>query len=384
MEKIKKLIEKHFEKTNVQIDIERVLVIIAKHNIANEELDKILIDIRCNLKFFENELGMGKIDIFIANLLTYATDAIYIPENKWHGSKNRNRITKEYKLILEGGISSISAAKSDVSEISNTIYELNSLIGLENIKEEVRALTALANVRKKKIDLGIPVTPNSLHMVFVGNPGTGKTTVARLIGYIYKSIGLLSNGHIVETSRKDLIDQYVGHTARLVEKKFKEAEGGILFIDEAYSITNHSGTNDFGPEAIQTLLKLMEDDRQNTVVIVAGYPNEMKKFINSNPGLQSRFSTYINFEDYTTEELVSIFKLFVQKDEHNLTDAAIAKLTFILEEKFGSNGNEGNARYIRNLYEKVQKKQAERLSKLNLTSKYELSTITDEDIPNEV
>jgi len=384
MEKIEKLIEKYFVKTNVQTDMDNLIKALSKHNITNEELEKLLFDIKGNLSFFENEFGRSYNGIFISNLLSYAIDAVYISENKWTGSKNRNRITKEYKLILNGDKSINSVAMNDVSEIGNTIFELNSLIGLDNIKEEVRALTALANVRKKKIDLGIPVTPNSLHMVFIGNPGTGKTTVARLIGYIYKNIGLLNNGHIIETSRKDLVGQYVGHTAPLVEKKFKEAEGGILFIDEAYSITTYSGTNDFGLEAIQTLLKLMEDDRQNTVVIAAGYPNEMKKFISSNPGLQSRFSTYINFEDYTTEQLLSIFKVFVQKDEHNLTDAAFAKLSFILEEKFGSKGNEGNARFIRNLYEKVHKKQAERLSNSNLTSKYELSTITDEDIPNEV
>lgn len=383
MDKIEKLITKYFDKTNVQINMDDVVMVLSKYTITIEELEKVLFDIKSNLSFFDNELGRSFNGIFISNLLSYAIDAIYIPENKWAGSKNRNRITKEYKLILNGDKSKIKKW-DDVSEISNTIFELNSLIGLDNIKEEVRALTALAKVRKKKIELGVPVTPNSLHMVFIGNPGTGKTTVARLIGYIYKNIGLLNNGHIVETSRKDLIGQYVGHTAPLVEKKFKEAEGGILFIDEAYSLTTYNGTNDFGSEAIQTLLKLMEDDRQNTVVIVAGYPDEMKKFINSNPGLQSRFSTYINFEDYSTEQLLSIFKLFVQKDEHNLTDAAFAKLSFILEEKFGNSGNEGNARYIRNLYERVQKKQAERLSNTNLTTKYELSTITDEDIPNEV
>lgn len=383
MDKIEKLITKYFDKTNIQVNMDDVVMVLSKYTITIEELEKVLFDIKSNLSFFDNELGRSFNGIFISNLLSYAIDAIYIPENKWAGSKNRNRITKEYKLILNGDKSKITKW-DDVSEISNTIFELNSLIGLDNIKEEVRALTALAKVRKKKIELGVPVTPNSLHMVFIGNPGTGKTTVARLIGYIYKNIGLLNNGHIVETSRKDLIGQYVGHTAPLVEKKFKEAEGGILFIDEAYSLTTYNGTNDFGSEAIQTLLKLMEDDRQNTVVIVAGYPDEMKKFINSNPGLQSRFSTYINFEDYSTEQLLSIFKLFVQKDEHNLTDAAFAKLSFTLEEKFGNSGNEGNARYIRNLYERVQKKQAERLSNTNLTTKYELSTITDEDIPNEV
>jgi stage V sporulation protein K len=384
MQKLEKLVDKYFEKTNVQTDMDKLISVFSEHNFKYDELEKVLFDIKDNLPFFENELGRSYNGIFIHNLLTYAIHALHVPENEWGGSKNRNRITKEYKSILNYDNSLDSEPRNTFSVIDNTIFELNSLIGLDNIKEEVRALTALANVRKKKIDLGIPVTPNSLHMVFIGNAGTGKTTVARLIGYIYKNIGLLSNGHIVETSRKDLVGRYVGHTAPLVEKKFKEAEGGILFIDEAYSITTYSGTNDFGLEAIQTLLKLMEDDRQNTVVIVAGYPNEMTGFINSNPGLQSRFSTYINFDDYTTEQLLSIFTVFVRKDEHNLTDAALSKLSFILEEKFGSGGNEGNARFIRNLYEKTHKKQAERLSNSNSTSKYELSTITDEDIPDDV
>lgn len=379
MEKIEKLIKKYFEKTNIQINMDDVIKVLSRHQIIYEELDNVLFNIKLNLSYFENELGRSYNGIFISNLISYAIDAVYIPENEWNGSWNRKRITKQYKSILEGYKSnSIDLNKND------SIFELDSLIGLENIKEEVRALAALANVRKRKIELSIPVTPNSLHMVFIGNPGTGKTTVARLIGSIYKNIGLLSNGHIVETSRKDLVGQFVGHTAPLVEKKFKEAEGGILFIDEAYSITAKIGTNDFGSEAIETLIKLMEDDRQNTLVIVAGYPNEMKKFIYSNPGLQSRFSTYINFEDYSTQQLLSIFKLFIFKDEHNLTDAAFAKLSYVLEEKFENKGNEGNARFIRNLYEKVQKNQAQRLSILSSTSKYELSTITDEDIPNKL
>jgi stage V sporulation protein K len=382
MEKIEKLFKKYFEKTNVQINLDDLISVLSKQHIELVELEKVLFNIKSNLPFFENELGRN--GLFIHNLIHYAMDAIYIPEKEWNGSWNRKRITKQYQLILKGDKSNSIDFNNQDTIFENTIFELNSLIGLENIKEEVRALTALANVRKKKIELGIPVTPNSLHMVFIGNPGTGKTTVARLIGNIYKNIGLLTNGHLVETSRKDLVGQYVGHTAPLVEKKFKEAEGGILFIDEAYSITSKIGSNDFGMEAIQTLLKLMEDDRHNTIVIVAGYPHEMKKFINSNPGLQSRFATYINFEDYTTEQLLSIFKLFVSKDEHNLTDAAFAKLSYIFEEKFENKGNEGNARFIRNLYEKVQKNQAQRLSILSSTSKYELSTITDEDIPNKL
>lgn len=379
MIEITKLIKSHFDKYPLKVDMEAVTKQVLKYNLTNNQVDDIFKIMRQNISFFEKQVGYFGLDL--SNMLQYSNDAMFLEEKEWSGSKNRNRITKEYQEILRGTININDFKKEEDEKISDAIYELEMLIGLRNIKDEIKALAALAKIRKKKIELGLPVTPSSLHMVFVGNPGTGKTTVARLVGQIYKSLNLLENGHVVETSRKDLIGQYIGHTAPLVEKKFKEADGGILFIDEAYSLTTYAGTNDFGSEAVQTLLKLMEDNRERTIVIVAGYPNEMKTFINSNPGLQSRFSTYIFFEDYTTPDLIEILKFMIGRDEHTISDAALVKLQYLMEEKYGEKGVNSNARFIRNLYEQILKNQALRLTKIQNPTRLELQTIIDNDIP---
>ena len=383
MNDFKSIAIKHFQNTDIKIDLPESIERLESYEMTNEELDEFLGKIKKELPFFYKELGNSWNGIFLSNLISYTIDALYVPKLKWNGSKNRKRITSEYSLLLNNQSHLIENEPAQSAAI-NPIAELNSLIGLNNIKSEIKALKALASVRKMKIEQGIPVLPHSLHLVFMGNPGTGKTTVARLIGRIYADLGLLSEGHLIEASRSDLVAKYVGHTAPLVEKKYKEAMGGVLFIDEAYSLTKSNSGNDFGTEAVETLLKLMEDVRENTVVIVAGYPAEMSTFINSNPGLKSRFPTYINFEDYSTNELTDIFKLFVDKDGHRLTDSAKYKLSFVLEEELGPHGNEGNARFIRNLYEKVIRNQAERISKEDTVGKSDLLTIIDEDIPDKL
>jgi len=262
--------------------------------------------------------------------------------------------------------------------IDQALKELNELIGLNNVKEEVNNLISLINLNKIKSSRGLNVTPVALHMVFTGNPGTGKTTVARIIGKILRTIGILKKGHVVEVDRSELVAEYIGQTAIKTNKVIDEALDGVLFIDEAYTLSK--GDNDFGQEAIETLLKRMEDERNRLVVVIAGYTDEMKNFIHSNPGLKSRFNTYLYFNDYSAEELEDIFRKILIKAEHQLSADAdeFAKKYF----KFLSKSKDkyfGNARDIRNLVEDLMKVQSSRLSKEKDLSDEQLRTITKDD-----
>ena len=223
--------------------------------------------------------------------------------------------------------------------------------------------------------------PNvSYHCVFSGNPGTGKTTVARILAGIYKDLGVLKKGHLVETDRSGLVAEYVGQTAVKTNKIIDNALDGVLFIDEAYSLVQ-GGSEDYGSEAIATLLKRMEDDRDRLVVILAGYTNEMEEFINSNPGLRSRFNRYIHFEDYTAEELYKIFLLNAEKNEYTLADDVKEYLLKKLEDVVANKPKDfGNARYIRNLFEKTVEAQANRLASEPKITKELLVEIKKEDI----
>ena len=263
---------------------------------------------------------------------------------------------------------------------SEELATLENLIGLDKIKLEIEELKALAHFRLKRLVLGLPVTPTTLHMVFTGNPGTGKTTVARLLGQIYFDIGILSENKVVEASRQDLVGEYVGHTAPKTQKVFEKALGGILFIDEAYSLFRTG--NDFGKEAVETLLKLMEDNREKLVVIIAGYPKEMEELLISNPGLKSRFSKFLHFEDYSKEELLKIFLKMV-KDYHNvLSSGANYKIEHLIDTNYDSGIFTANARAIRNLFEDATKRQSLRLSKMENPTQEDITTFIDKDLPN--
>lgn len=265
--------------------------------------------------------------------------------------------------------------------------ELNSLVGLESVKEEVLSLANFVKIQKAREEKGLKSTTLSYHMVFTGNPGTGKTTVARILARILKDLGVLKKGHLVETDRSGLVGEYLGQTAPKTEKIIQSALDGVLFIDEAYALTPSEGgkNDDYGKEAISTLLKQMEDNRDRLVVIVAGYNDEMKNFVDSNPGLKSRFTRYINFPDYTKDELLKIYLLRAKKYGFNLTEDATICLNTTLKNAIArKDRNFGNARYVRNLFENTLTAQANRLAKsgANNATVEQLSTIEKSDVEN--
>ena len=259
--------------------------------------------------------------------------------------------------------------------------ELDDLIGLDNVKQEVKSLANFVRLQKQRQEKGLKTPKLSYHLVFTGSPGTGKTTVARIVARIYKDLGILKNGHTVETDRSGLVANYVGQTATKTNAIVDSALNGVLFIDEAYALVPENSSQDYGQEAISTLLKRMEDDRDKLVVIIAGYTNEMKRFIDSNPGLQSRFNRYINFPDYSAGELVKIFHMYMKKNQYTISDEANEmlkeKLEYAVEHK---DRNFGNARYVRNIFEKSIQAQANRLEGQTGLSDRQLTEITLSDI----
>lgn len=265
-------------------------------------------------------------------------------------------------------------------KIEDLRAELDSYIGLEEVKREVSNLINMATVFKRRQEAGLPTTDFSLHMVFTGNPGTGKTMIARLMARIYRSLGILSKGQLVEVDRSGLVAGYVGQTAIKTRQQITKALGGVLFIDEAYALNGRSD-NDFGQEAIDTVLKAMEDQRDDLIVIVAGYDELMERFIHSNPGLESRFNRYLHFDDYSTDEMVDIFKLQCKKGSYRLEKGAEAEVREFIDEANDAGGvTFGNARGVRNLFEQILTEQANRLAGMAEFTKDDLMTITKDDV----
>ena len=260
------------------------------------------------------------------------------------------------------------------------LKELQRLIGLGSVKAEVQSLVNFIKIQQQRQQQGLKTTQVSYHCVFTGNPGTGKTTVARLLAGIYRDLGVIKKGQLVETDRSSLVAEYVGQTAVKTNKVIDSALDGILFIDEAYSLVE-GGDNDFGREAISTLLKRMEDDRDRLVVILAGYTAEMQRFIDSNPGLQSRFNHYIEFPDYTAAELEQIFQFNLQKNQYVMTPETTTLLREILADAVAHKDQRfGNARFVRNLFESTIRCQADRLAALPQVTSSVLTTILPQDL----
>ncbi len=265
--------------------------------------------------------------------------------------------------------------------LEDCLAALEQLAGLDNVKSEIQSLVGFLEVNKARQQHELKGAAMSLHMVFSGNPGTGKTTVARIVARIFSALGLLQKGHLVETDRLGLVGQYIGHTAKKTDDIVNQALDGVLFVDEAYSLIS-GGENDFGREAIDTLVKRMEDYRERLIVIVAGYTEDMQRFIDTNPGLQSRFTIHVNFEDYRQKELIEIFRRFCEKNQYTLTpDAEVALAEKVTQDLQNAGRGFGNGRHMRNLFEKAIRKHAVRLCmRKREWTKEELSQFTAEDL----
>jgi len=313
-------------------------------------------------------------------------------DNKQPGNASTGEKAPHGDDTKSSGVADVSAPGAPVAQaeeaekkeltLEELMERLDALVGLENIKRNVKSLINYVKIRKLREDNELPNPPLSLHMVFMGNPGTGKTTVARILSELYRAIGVLSKGQLIEVDRSGLVAGFVGQTAIKTSDAVKSALGGILFIDEAYSLAPDVGSgNDFGREAIETLLKLMEDHRDDLIVIVAGYSAPMERFIASNPGFESRFNRFFMFEDYNSGELYDIFSSMCGKSEYILTEDAIeyAREYFSMLYEFRDD-NFGNARHVRNFFENIVTVHSDRVSALEDHTRENLTMVLREDL----
>lgn len=272
--------------------------------------------------------------------------------------------------------------KLEIPDIETILQELDALIGIQRVKKLVKELYAFVQVQQRRREQALIVEPLVLHMIFKGNPGTGKTTVARLLGQILHNLRVLPKGHLIEVERADMVGEYIGHTAQKTREQIKLAMGGILFVDEAYAL-GRGGSKDFGKEAIDAMVKAMEDHKDKFILILAGYQKEMEAFIELNPGLRSRFPIHVEFEDFSLPELLDIARLMLKKRDYYLSDTAFNHLETVLSEKRQKlRKNFGNARLVRNMIEEAIRHQAVRLVKAENNTRTELMTIEVEDLPS--
>ena len=319
--------------------------------------------------------------------LSESPSEVFVLEN-YATTSNEDQIIDETKTAseeIDETLGAVAASPKSPPNISNktledVLKEFDLMVGMEAIKQQILNLVNLHQLNSRRIEEGLDGVPVGLHLVFTGNPGTGKTTVARLVAELYRALGLLPKGHLVETQRSELVAGYLGQTAIQVQEVFKKAKGGILFIDEAYSLAQ-GRFNDYGDEAITTLVKLMEDNRDNTAVIAAGYQEEMEYFITANPGLKSRFQHYVGFKDYDENELLAIFKLEASKYDIPVSEEVIMRL----EDYFSSLSADlrnGNGRLVRNTFEEMYANMAMRFNEDGVITNEELkSGFEPEDVP---
>ncbi|MBJ8325256.1 AAA family ATPase [Streptococcus pacificus] len=336
-------------------------------------------------KYDKKQIDVKKFKDYLKGLNDYLSQTVTNIESTSERQK-QNTDSNEQKVFFEESSVNLSSSshQSEIPEekeetIEELLENLNQLIGLSEVKQEVNTLVNLLKIKKIREERGFKTANISKHLVFLGNPGTGKTTIARLISKIYKQLGILDKGQLVEVDRAGLVAGYVGQTALKTKEKIDEAMGGILFIDEAYTLIK--GGSDFGQEAIDTILKAMEDNRENFVVIVAGYPEPMAEFLESNPGLKSRFNKTISFEDYNEEELFEIFELFCRSNDMRLANNAIESFKEYLKQlNENKPKNFANGRTMRNLFERAVSNQANRLAQLVEITDNELNEMTIEDL----
>ncbi len=288
-----------------------------------------------------------------------------------------------YSMIYKAPDTAAPESPAKEETLEDVMKEINSLVGMKNIKDEINSFINFVRITKERESRNLPLATVSLHSVFYGPPGTGKTTIARLLGRGYRALGLLKSGHLVETDRAGLVAGYVGQTAVKTDEVVNKAADGVLFIDEAYSLAPEQSGNDFGQEAIDALLKRMEDMRGRLAVIVAGYNEEMERFIGSNPGLKSRFSRYFNFNHYTPDELMQIFDRFAGNVKFKTNDDAKKKLVELITAFHALRGRDfGNGRFVRNVFERIVQKQADRLASVTELTEDILCEIKPEDVPS--
>jgi stage V sporulation protein K len=400
---------KHSE-TEINLEInERKLAFVnlfQEHFIDNKEYDDFHRRVRSGelytLEIFKNmeggQIHQYELKLFFSRLATkvlsvagfddsnQAKSDLEIFIRSLFGEKTR----KLTGIVVENALKAPQVKESSANEskeinfenLDTVLNKLNSLVGLQNVKTEILELINFLKIQKLREERGLQTKPLSRHFVFYGNPGTGKTTVARLLSQIFHQLGILSKGHLVETDRSGLVAGYVGQTALKVSEVVNSAIGGILFIDEAYSL-NSGGDTDFGQEAIDTLIKLMEDNREDLIVIVAGYPNEMEGFVASNPGLRSRFNRFLLFNDYDSEELVDIFLVFAENNGYSISDSTKQKVSDVFTYLHNNKSkNFSNARLVRNLFEKSINNQANRIVEMDEIDEDSLSKIEQSDIPD--
>jgi AAA lid domain/ATPase family associated with various cellular activities (AAA) len=318
---------------------------------------------------------LAAVEVYRATVLRVANDV----RNRAPGPAPAPQPASGTATPAAGTATPAAPAQPEARPLEELLAELDDLVGLADVKHEVRLVTNLLRVEKMRRDRRLPVIEHSRHLVFTGNPGTGKTTVARLVAQIYRTLGVVSRGHLVEADRSTLVAGFVGQTAPRVVAAFDRADGGMLLIDEAYSLAR-GGDDDFGKEAIDTLVKLVEDRRDRLVVILAGYPDEMASLVEANPGMRSRFPKTIHFPDYSDDELVAIFEALGAEGRYTLDDGARAALGALLAAQSRGRGF-GNGRLARNLFEAAVANQATRLVALESPTDAQLTTLTAADIP---